>query len=201
MMKKDCALLGFCIAENNTVIGVITRNDLFRNISDKYGYTLYANKPVSVIMSREFLCVEYQSSIDSVAKKAMHRHYDKIYDFITVTKESKYYGIVTVKDLLEKSIEIEVINAKHLNPLSELPGNMLIEKQLEMCIDSPIPYTILYFDVDNFKPYNDVYGFENGDRLIRCLSRILKEHIPKTNFIGHIGGDDFITILSDCSVQ
>ncbi len=201
MMKKDCTLPGFCITENNIAIGVITRNDLFRNISDKYGYTLYANRPVSVIMSKEFLCVDYQNSIDSVAKKAMHRHYDKIYDFITVTKDNKYFGIVTVKDLLEKSIEIEVINAKHLNPLSELPGNMLIEKQLEMCIDSPVSYTILYFDVDNFKPYNDVYGFENGDRLIRCLSRILKDSIPKTNFIGHIGGDDFIAIMSDCNAQ
>ncbi len=76
MMKKDCTLPGFCIAESNHVIGVITRNDLFRNISDKYGYNLYANKPVSVIMSKEFLCVDYQSSIDNVAKKAMHRHYD-----------------------------------------------------------------------------------------------------------------------------
>jgi EAL domain-containing protein (putative c-di-GMP-specific phosphodiesterase class I)/GGDEF domain-containing protein/CBS domain-containing protein len=199
MMKKDCTLPGFCVTENGVVIGVITRNDLFRNISDKYGYTLYANKPISVIMSKEFLCVDYQSSIDSVAKKAMHRHYDKIYDFITVTRDGKYFGVVTVKDLLEKSIEIEVINAKHLNPLSELPGNMLIEKQLETCIDSPGCYTILYFDIDNFKPYNDVYGFENGDRLIKCLAGILKDHIPKSDFIGHIGGDDFIAVLSDCN--
>jgi EAL domain-containing protein (putative c-di-GMP-specific phosphodiesterase class I)/GGDEF domain-containing protein len=201
MMKKDCTLPGFCVSENGAVTGVITRNDLFRNISDKYGYTLYANKPISVIMSKEFLCVDYQSSIDSVAKKAMHRHHDKIYDFITVTRDGKYFGIVTVKDLLEKSIEIEVMNAKHLNPLSELPGNMLIEKQLETCIDSPGCYTILYFDIDNFKPYNDVYGFENGDRLIKCLAGILKEHIPKSNFIGHIGGDDFIAVLTDCNAE
>ncbi len=201
MMKKDYTLPGFCITENSIVTGVITRNDLFRNISDKYGYTLYANKPISVIMSKEFLCVDYQSSIDSVAKKAMHRHYDKIYDFITVTRDGKYFGIVTVKDLLEKSIEIEVINAKHLNPLSELPGNMLIEKQLEMCIDSPGCYTILYFDIDNFKPYNDVYGFENGDRLIKCLTKILKDRIPKPGFVGHIGGDDFIAVLSDCNTE
>ena len=107
MMKKDGTLPGFCITEGDTVLGVITRNDLFRNISDKYGYTLYANKPIHVIMSREFLCVDHTSSVDDVAKKAMHRHYDKIYDFITITKDDKYLGIVTVKDLLEKSIEIE----------------------------------------------------------------------------------------------
>ncbi len=198
MMKKDGTLPGFCIINNGSVIGVITRNDMFRYISDKYGYTLYANKPISVIMSRDFLCVDYQSSIASVAKKAMNRHPDKIYDFITILKEDKYRGIVTVKDLLEKTIEIEVINAKHLNPLSELPGNLLIEKQLESCIASASNYTVLYFDINKFKSYNDVYGFENGDRLIKCLAKILKDHIPKTDFIGHIGGDDFIAILSGC---
>ena len=197
MMKKDGTLPGFCITSNGSVIGVITRNDMFRYISDKYGYTLYANKPISVIMSRDFLSVDHQSSIDSVAKKAMNRHHDKIYDFITILKENRYLGIVTVKDLLEKTIEIEIINAKHLNPLSELPGNMLIERQLEMCIRSSTNYYVLYFDINKFKSYNDVYGFENGDRLIKCLAKLLKDHVQKTDFIGHIGGDDFIAILSD----
>ena len=198
LIKKDLTLPGFCVTCNDSVVGVITRNELFRYISDQYGFTLYANKSISVIMSKEFLCVDYQSSIDSVAKKAMNRHYDKIYDFITILKDEKYWGIVTVKDLLEKTIEIEVINAKHLNPLSELPGNLLIEKQLEMCISSSSAYTVLYFDINKFKCYNDVYGFENGDRLIKCLAKILKEHVPKTDFIGHIGGDDFVAVLSGC---
>ncbi len=122
-------------------------------------------------------------------------------DFITVTRDEKYFGVVTVKDLLERSIEIEVINAKHLNPLSELPGNLLFEKQLEMCIDTPGNYTILYFDIDNFKPYNDVYGFENGDRLIKCLARVLKDQIPSPGFVGHICGDDFIAVLSESNAK
>ena len=68
---------------------------------------------------------------------------------------------------------------------------------MERCIDSPKNHTILYFDIDNFKPYNDVYGFENGDRLIKVLFGILKEHISRSDFVGHIGGDDFLAVLSD----
>lgn len=195
IMKDDYTLPGICVTEDDFVVGVITRNELFSRMSGRYGYNLYSNKAIKIIMSENFLCVDYQTTIDSVAKKAMQRESDKIYDFIVVTKGNKYHGIVTVKDLLEKSIEIEVINARHLNPLSELPGNLLIEQQLEMCIDSKIECQILYFDINNFKAYNDVYGFENGDRLLKCLTRILRIHIAKDDFIGHIGGDDFIAIL------
>ncbi len=84
-------------------------------------------------MSKDYLCVDWRTTIDSVSKKAMQRDIERVYDFITVTKDDKYLGIVTVKELLEKSIEIEVINATHLNPLSKLPGNLIIENQLETC--------------------------------------------------------------------
>lgn len=196
MMKKDSSLPGFCITDEDSIVGVITRDELFRHISGMYGYTLYSNKPINAIMCKDYISVDYQDSIETVAKKAMHREIDKVYDFITVTKENKYYGIVTVKDLLEKTIQIEVNNARHLNPLSQLPGNLLIEKQLESCINSSSDSIVLYLDMDNFKAYNDVYGFENGDRLIKCLTQVLKDSVPKDDFIGHIGGDDFVAILS-----
>lgn len=197
MMKEDNALPGICITQEGKVIGVITRNELFKHVSGQYGYPLYFKKPVGSIMNKEFLCVDHRMSIVSVSKKAMQRDTDKIYDFITIVKDDKYYGIVTVKDLLEKSVEIEVGYAKHLNPLSELPGNVLIEKQLELCIRSEAIYQIIYFDVDNFKAYNDTYGFENGDKFLKRLTQILKNHILEDDFIGHIGGDDFIAIITD----
>ncbi len=198
MLEKNGTIPGFCITEDGVVLGVITNKGLYKYISGLYGYTLFSNKPITRIMSKDFLSVDYKTTIDVVAKNAMNRDYDKIYDFITITKDNKYYGIVTVKDLLEKLIEIEVINAKHLNPLSELPGNILIEKQIEKCISEDGNYYILYFDLDNFKAYNDVYGFENGDRVLKRVANILKEITPKDNFVGHIGGDDFIVILSSC---
>jgi diguanylate cyclase (GGDEF)-like protein len=201
MIKNDCSLPGFCVTENNVVKGVITRNELYKLISGQYGYNLYSNKPVTTVMSRDFLRVDFQESIESVSKKAMQRNSDKTYDFITVTKNDEYCGIVTVKDLLEKSIQIEVNNAKHLNPLSELPGNLMIERYLEMCVASSQAYTILYIDLDNFKAYNDVYGFENGDRIIRCLTGILRKNTPPGEFLGHIGGDDFVIALSGDSAE
>jgi len=116
-----------------------------------------------------------------------------------VTKNSKYYGIVTVKDLLEKTTELEVNFARHLNPLTGLPGNMLIEQKLVSVLSENKPFTILYMDIDDFKVYNDIYGFEKGDRVLQYLSEILTGCLAMSgscnSFIGHIGGDDFIVIL------
>ncbi|MBP8639349.1 MAG: EAL and GGDEF domain-containing protein [Oscillospiraceae bacterium] len=196
LMEKDRSISGLCVTEDGYVTGTITRNELYRRLSFQYGYSLYSNKAIETIMSRVFLRVDYHDSIETVANKAMSRDYDQMYDIVTVTMDDKYFGIVTVKDLLEKALQIGVSNARHLNPLSALPGNVLIEKQLENCINSNLDYSVLYFDLNNFKAYNDVYGFENGDKIIKCTTKILKNNISEeAGFIGHIGGDDFMAIV------
>lgn len=146
-------------------------------------------------MKTDFLCLDYDTPIDKAIKLAMSRNKDALYDHITILKNSQYYGIVTVKDLIERAIEIEVSNAMHCSPLTGLPGNYLIEQELEMCIKSNENFCVLYFDLDNFKAYNDVYGFESGDKIIKLLAKSICGNVPDGNFIGHIGGDDFIAIL------
>ena len=174
LIRRNPSYHGFCVSRDNAVLGVVTKSMIKDSLSGQYGYSLNSNKPISVIMSKNFLSVDYRTPIDVVAKLAMSRNEASLYDFITITKEAEYLGIVTVKRLVEKTIEIEVVNAKHLNPLTELPGNIIIEQCLEKCINSSEPYSILYFDIDNFKAYNDVYGFENGDQAVEEVMESLK---------------------------
>jgi EAL domain-containing protein (putative c-di-GMP-specific phosphodiesterase class I)/GGDEF domain-containing protein/CBS domain-containing protein len=197
MMKSDVNIPGFCITEEGSVTGVVTRDQLYANLSSQYGFSLYYKKPVREIMSREFMSVDFETPVDLVAKTAMQRKTDQLYDFITVTKGDKYLGIVTVRDLLMRTIEIEIVNAKHLNPLTELPGNLMIEKHLEKCLKLEKTHYILYIDIDNFKSYNDVYGFEKGDMVLRTVTAILKKNVTGGQFVGHIGGDDFIAVVEE----
>ena len=146
-------------------------------------------------MQKDYLSVDCNMPIDRVIKFAMARSKESLYDHVTVLKDSKYYGIVTIKDLIEKTIEIKVNNARHSNPLTGLPGNIVIEQNIEKAIHSNEDYCVLYFDIDNFKAYNDAYGFENGDVIIKALSKAIRSNISGGKFIGHIGGDDFIAIL------
>lgn len=125
---------------------------------------------------------------------ATERETDSLYDFIVVKEDNKYFGIVTIQSLLKKAMEIDVDLAKSANPLTGLPGNIVIDLEVKNCVESGEKYTFFYFDLDNFKAFNDVYGFEKGDEVIRILANILKEKAGKNDFVGHIGGDDFVMI-------
>ncbi len=85
------------------------------------------------------------------------------------------------------------------NPLTHLPGNVSIERRIEEAISTGRPLAVLYVDLNQFKAYNDAYGYEAGDEVIKATSRLLvraaQEQIPPA-FVGHIGGDDFIVLCA-----
>lgn len=201
LFLKEHTRLGIAIVQNGDAVGLMTKNHMDHMMGGQYGFSLYARRPISVIMDREPLIVDFHMPVDAVTKLAMARPIDTLYDCIVVTNHRKYVGIVTIKALLEKSIEIEVSNARHQNPLTGLCGNLLIEQYLSDCIAGNQAFAVLYIDIDNFKAYNDVYGFENGDRIILMLARLLKVYAPRNAFIGHVGGDDFILVLKTHAVK
>ncbi len=196
-MNKNSNMMGLCVVDNGIPVGIITKEKLALKLSGRYGYTLNQNKPISLLMDRSFLSVDSKTPVNVVSAAAMSRCNERLYDFIVVTKDNKYIGTVTIKDLLEKCIEIEVSEAKQQNPLSGLPGNLMIEQKIKHYLESEQKYSIAYIDIDNFKAYNDKYGFESGDMIIKLLADILKRNIPCCQFVGHIGGDDFVVILNE----
>ncbi|MBF0386056.1 MAG: response regulator [Candidatus Omnitrophica bacterium] len=87
------------------------------------------------------------------------------------------------------------------SPLTHLPGNTSIMEELQKCIDEKKPFAVGYADLDKFKAYNDNYGFEKGDEVIKETARIIiksvREKAGDNSFVGHIGGDDFVFISPD----
>jgi diguanylate cyclase (GGDEF)-like protein len=84
------------------------------------------------------------------------------------------------------------------NALTGLPGNVLIETELSHRIETGMKFGFLHIDLDNFKAFNDYYGYARGDDLIRFTAGLLHEgiltHGAQGDFVGHIGGDDFVII-------
>ncbi|MFP3982670.1 MAG: diguanylate cyclase domain-containing protein [Desulfurivibrionaceae bacterium] len=91
------------------------------------------------------------------------------------------------------------------NPLTKLPGNTSILNAIQSALDSGDSYGVCYIDIDNFKPYNDRYGFAQGDDVILMVAKIavnaVDELARKNGFIGHIGGDDFVFIVPEVKVK
>ncbi len=84
------------------------------------------------------------------------------------------------------------------NPSTALPGPSMIEKEIERLLQLDVEFAVCYADLDDFKPYNDYYGYFYGDRLIRITARIIRDIVFDTcreGFVGHIGGDDFMYII------
>jgi len=82
------------------------------------------------------------------------------------------------------------------NPLTKLPGNTSIQQAIERMLGKPM--AVCYVDINNFKPYNDTYGFSRGDEVLRIVARIMSNTVKESTdngFVGHIGGDDFVFIV------
>lgn len=201
LFRTDEKLAGVCINDRFMPRGIITKTNFFLYFGSRYGYSLNKNKVAKNLMDKDFLKVDYKTSILEVTKLAMARDHDKVYDFIVVTKEEKYLGIVTIKDLLENARHSEVIQAKNQNPLTGLPGNMMVDQAILQTISLKERRSIMYIDIDNFKVYNDVYGFKNGDLIIKLLANIMMRYKSSGDFIGHIGGDDFIMICDEVAAN
>ncbi len=106
-------------------------------------------------------------------------------------------------DLRELRTRVEIHLRRSLrdlsaSPLTGLPGNPLIEQVIATRINNHEPLAVLYIDLTNFKAYNDEYGWLKGDQVIKRLASIVVDVVTtsgaKTDFIGHVGGDDFIVV-------
>ncbi len=129
---------------------------------------------------------------------------DEVEHRINILKESIEYYIkkpvnenylyYTVKNVLR----LLTIN-RRISPLTGLPGNVQIHAELKKCLSNKEPFSVLYIDLDNFKAYNDVYGFLKGDEIIKFTAETVvgcvHKDMPEGSFVGHIGGDDFVAIV------
>lgn len=105
-------------------------------------------------------------------------------------------------------VELCIIRSERvveINPLTRLPGNISINKQIQSRLDANEIFALAYLDIDHFKPFNDKYGFSRGDEVIKVVGRlilnIVKNRQAQYSFAGHIGGDDFIYIMDTNVVE
>jgi diguanylate cyclase (GGDEF)-like protein len=200
MFSENVTLDGVIICENEIPIGLVMKTKFFQKLSTKFGFDLFMKRTVSLVMDIDFLLIESSVSVTDVTNLAMGRSPDCLYDFVIVTKNDRYLGVVSIRDLLLKLSEIQINIARYSSPLTGLPGNYVIEEELNTFINRS-QFSVFYFDINSFKFFNDTFGFKLGDELIKETARIITNVFLPTSpdnpsFVGHIGGDDFIASLT-----
>ncbi|MCW8918658.1 MAG: EAL and GGDEF domain-containing protein [Gammaproteobacteria bacterium] len=177
-------------------LGLVRRNTLTSLLLNRYGRELHGKKPVSRLVDSHTLMLPSHLPIEQASTMVSEQmQQDRSLDFI-ITEEGRYCGVGSVIDLLRVITELQVRNARYANPLTLLPGNVPIYEELDQLLQTRQPFVVAYCDLDHFKPYNDKYGYEKGDRVIKGVAEILQEATDaQRDFVGHIGGDDFIVIF------
>lgn len=183
------------VLKNNTVVGIANRTRLQGLYSKPFGRDLYSTRPISSVMEKKALSVDCQLSIEQVSRMVTSRaRYHQEDDFI-ICDGNEFVGIGHVIDLLKQVTELQLKQARHANPLTQLPGLIPVNDCIEQLLNQGKPFVVCHFDIDNFKPFNDVYGFSKGDEVILALGQSLNKYSDASNdTVGHIGGDDFIVL-------
>jgi DNA-binding response OmpR family regulator len=107
--------------------------------------------------------------------------------------------VARVRSTLRRNAE-----ARAVSPLTSLPGNVRIEDEIASRVASGRPFAVAYLDLDNFKAFNDAYGFLRGDQVILLLAMALRRAVigaEASTFVGHVGGDDFVLVCAPDEVE
>lgn len=191
------------VVENNYPVGIVEKSKLYFKLGQRYGYDLFSRKSVKSVME-DALIIDSVVSLEDVSKKILSRDSYSVYDSVIVTHDGKYLGLVSIDSILQRITDQKISLAKQANPLSGLPGNNIIKEEISMRLEENQIFSVLYFDIDHFKPFNDNFGFDMGDKVIQYVGDLLNDQVlswdPK-GFVGHIGGDDFVAVCRAKGVQ
>lgn len=178
--------------KNNQAIGILQEKQIKSYIYSPYGRTLLLKKQKNKSKLKDLITPCPHTDIHSGLSNIIEL-YSNTPDSVgvIVTKENAYYGFLTSRAIIEIMHDKNILFAREQNPLTKLPGNVVIEEYINSVVGNSANYILCYFDLDNFKAFNDVYGFRNGDRVIQLFADIMKKNLGNEFLKAHIGGDDF----------
>lgn len=196
LFEKSPDLRAVAVAESDRPLGVISRYTMVENLARPYRHELYGRKSCTRFMDPDAVMVDVRLTLPEISQVIIEAPPHHLISGFIVTDNGRYLGIGYVQDLMREITQMQLDAARYANPLTELPGNVPTNLRINELLELGEAFVIGYCDLDNFKPFNDVYGYAKGDEVIRLTARVLEDVCdPDMDFLGHIGGDDFILVL------
>lgn len=190
------ALESLPVVDQATPVGIISRSRLIDAFARPYWRELYGKKSCAVFMDPSPLVVDKNISLQELSSAIVAAGQRHLSNGFIITEQGRYAGIGTGHDLMRAITQLQITAARYANPLTLLPGNVPIDEHIERLLQGRISFCACYCDLDAFKPFNDLYGYRKGDEIIRVTGNLLSRMCDsERDFIGHIGGDDFIILF------
>lgn len=191
---EDIAALAV-IDDDMQVMGLVTRRKTLSVFGHKFSHDLNRGKTVEILMVSNPASFDITTDINIISRNMTERDDACHFDPAIITRNGIYDGLLSIITLLKSITDARLQQAYDCNPLSRLPGNNSINREIDFRLHNEVDFMLVYADLDSFKAYNDCYGYERGDRVIQMVAKILNKEINEQNFLGHVGGDDFVLIL------
>lgn len=189
-------LHALAVVDDERPLAIINRQQFMDHYATLYFREIFGKKSCMLYANPEPRLIERNHDIDQLIGILTSQDQRYLNDGFIVTENGRYVALGTGEQLVRSVTELRLEAARHANPLTFLPGNIPISLHIKRLLDSGGEFVACYLDLNNFKPFNDQYGYWRGDEMIRRLARLAVAHSdPQRDFIGHVGGDDFLILF------
>ncbi|MBC7939388.1 MAG: EAL domain-containing protein [Chitinophagaceae bacterium] len=196
IFAADASLRALALVEDGRPVGLLNRQAFVDRYARPYFKELYGRKPCMLFANTTPLVLDKHTGLDAMTAVLTSADQRYLTEGFIVTEGGRYLGLGTGEQLVRVVTEVRIEAARHANPLTFLPGNIPISEHIARLLASGGEFVACYADLNDFKPYNDHYGYWRGDDMIRLVAKTLVSHCdPRRDFVGHVGGDDFVMLF------
>lgn len=192
----ESALQAIPVVEHGLPVGLLRRDQVIHEFTRPYRKEVFARRACAALMDDSPLIVDASLSVQDASILLVEGDSRFMIAGMVVTRHGRYLGYVGGQDVVREITQYQMRAARYANPLTLLPGNVPIAEKIQLLLAQHVPFQVCYCDIDNFKAYNDTYGYQRGDDLLGFTARVFSRNtVDPIDFVGHIGGDDFVLVL------
>lgn len=181
------------VVDDDKPVALLNRQAFVDAYSRPFFKEIFGRKSCMTLASHSPLLLDKRMGLDAMTAVLTSNDQRYLTDGFIVTDNGRYFGLGSGEQLVRVVTESRIEAARHANPLTFLPGNIPISEHVGRLLDSGSRFVACYADLNHFKAFNDHYGYWRGDEMIKLVARTLVAHCdPLLDFIGHVGGDDFV---------
>lgn len=189
-------LHALAVVEQDEPIALINRRSFMDRYALPYHRELFGKRPCMLFANAAPVVIEKSMTVEQMAKLLASDDQRYLADGFVITDEGRYVGLGTGESLVRAVTEVRIEAARYANPLTFLPGNIPISSHISRLVGHRVRFHACYVDLNHFKPFNDRYGYWQGDEVLKFAAAVLADVCdPTRDFLGHVGGDDFLILF------
>ncbi|AJX15610.1 EAL domain-containing protein [Burkholderia ubonensis] len=184
------------LIEHERPVALVNRRSFMDRFALPYHREVFGRKPCLQFANDAPLMIENATTVEQLALLLANNDQRYLADGFVITEHGRYVGLGTGESLVRAVTEMRIEAARYANPLTFLPGNIPISAHIDRLLARDAGFHACYVDLNQFKPFNDQYGYWQGDEVLKYAATVLAGICdPQRDFLGHVGGDDFLVLF------